>query len=92
MPRRQRFPQMAASCVTQKYDNFDVILLDAISNDKTFELAKSYEKDFHNFKAFQNEIRKPQIGNIYELTFLAKDNSILVSVDGDDWLKSKNIL
>lgn len=81
-----------ASCVTQRYDNFDVILLDAISTDKTFTLAKEYEKDFSNFKAFQNTIRKPQIGNIYELTFLAKNNSVLVSVDGDDWLKNKNVL
>jgi glycosyltransferase involved in cell wall biosynthesis len=80
------------SCLGQKYKNFEVILLDALSDDNTFKIAKKYEKDFKNFKAFQNEIRKPQIANILELTKLSKENSVCVSVDGDDWLKNSQVL
>lgn len=79
------------SCITQNYDNFEVILVDAISTDKTFEIAKEYET-CNYFKAYQNEIRVPQIANILWLTKTSKEGSIIVSVDGDDWLKNKDVL
>lgn len=81
-----------SSCVDQDYDNFEVILVDAISTDRTFEIAKEYEKNNSHFSAFQNEIRVPQIANMLFLTKKAKDGSIVVSVDGDDWLKHENVL
>ena len=28
------------SCLSQKYNNYEVILVDALSTDKTFEIAK----------------------------------------------------
>ena len=80
------------SCLTQKYDNFDVILVDAISTDKSFEIAKEYEKDFDNFKAYQNEVQLPQVANFLELTKLAKPGSIVVSIDSDDWLYNNKVL
>ena len=66
--------------------------MDALSNDKTFEIAKEYENVYSNLKIFQNKVRQPQIANIVELTKLAKPESILVSVDGDDWLPNNYIL
>lgn len=80
------------SCLNQKYDNFDVILVDAISDDATYIIAKSFEKDFTNFKAYQNDIRRPQIENILFLTKQSKDNTIMVSVDGDDYLNGNDVL
>jgi glycosyltransferase involved in cell wall biosynthesis len=80
------------SCVNQKYDNFDVILVDALSDDKTYEISKEYESTFKNFKSYQNNIRVPQIANILFLTNKSKDNSIIVTVDGDDYLKDLNVL
>jgi glycosyltransferase involved in cell wall biosynthesis len=80
------------SCVNQNYDNFDVILVDALSTDNTYNIAKSYEDKFENLKVYQNHIRVPQIANVLFLTKMAKDNSIMVSVDGDDWLKNNNVL
>lgn len=81
-----------SSCVTQEYDNFEVILVDAVSEDKTFEIAKEFAKNFKNIKIYQNEFRIPQVANFSFLTNQAKDNSIIVSVDGDDWLKNKKVL
>lgn len=80
------------SCLGQKYNNFEVILLDALSDDNTFKIAKEYEKNFSNFKAYQSIKRLPQIANILELTKISKNNSICVSIDGDDWLKSSQVL
>lgn len=80
------------TCVTQKYENYDVVLVDALSDDKTYEIAKRLEKEYSNLKIFQNEKRLPQIANFLWLTELSKPGSILVSVDGDDWLKNGKVL
>jgi len=81
-----------STCLTQKYDNYEVILVDAVSTDKTFEIAKKYEEIFENLKVYQNEVRIPQVANFLWLTELSKPNTIIVSVDGDDWLKNSKVL
>lgn len=80
------------TCITQKYDNFEVILVDAISTDKTFEIAKKYAEEFPKLKVYQNEIRIPQVANFLWLTELSRPGSIVVSIDGDDWLKNNKVL
>lgn len=80
------------TCLTQKYENFEVIVMDAISTDGTFELCKKYEKEFPNLRVYQNEVRLPQVANFVELTKLAKDGSIICSVDGDDWVHNSMVL
>jgi len=80
------------TCLTQKYNNFEVILVDAISTDKTFEIAKKYAEDYPNLKVYQNEVRIPQVANFLWLTELSKPGSIVVSIDGDDWFKNSKVL
>lgn len=80
------------TCLTQKYNNFEVILVDAISDDKTYEIAKKYSEEFSNLKIYQNEKRLPQVANFLWLTELSKPGSIVVSIDGDDWLKNNKVL
>ena len=80
------------TCLTQKYNNFEVILVDAISDDNTYEIAKKYSEEFSNLKIYQNEKRLPQVANFLWLTELSKPGSIVVSIDGDDWLKNNKVL
>ncbi len=80
------------SCVTQNYENYEVIMVDALSTDRTYEIAKELESRYENFKVFQNEVRVPQIANILFLTKQSKDKSIIVTVDGDDYLKNDQVL
>jgi glycosyltransferase involved in cell wall biosynthesis len=80
------------SCVNQNFKNFEVILMDANSDDNTFKIAKKYASKYPNLKVFQNIKRVPQIANILSLTELARPNAICVSVDGDDWLPHNNVL
>jgi glycosyltransferase involved in cell wall biosynthesis len=80
------------TCLTQKYNNFEVILVDAISDDKTYEICKKYSEEFSNLKIYQNEKRLPQVANFLWLTELSKPGSIVVSIDGDDWLKNNRVL
>lgn len=80
------------TCLLQNYDNFEVILVDALSDDKTYEICKDIESKSDKFKVYQNEVRIPQIANMVFLTKMAKENTIVVSVDGDDWLPDPNVL
>ena len=80
------------TCLTQKYDNYEVLLVDAVSDDNTFKIAKEYEKKFDKLKVYQHHTRLPQIWNIKWLTELSRPNSIIVSTDGDDWLKNSKVL
>ena len=80
------------SCLIQKYDNFDVVLVDAHSDDKSFEIAKEYAAVLPNFKAYQNETRLPAVANLMFLAKMSAPNSIIVMVDGDDFLKGPNVL
>jgi len=80
------------TCLTQKYDNYEVILVDAVSTDKTYEIAKKYASEFENLKIYQNENRLPQVANFLWLNELSRAGSIVVSIDGDDWLKNSKVL
>ena len=80
--------------MNQDYDNFEVIVIDDISTDKTFDICSRIEKEFPGkLRAIRNENKIfSQVRNILELTLLSKENSIVVSVDGDDCLKSDQVL
>lgn len=80
------------TCLTQKYDNYEVILVDALSDDSTFKIAEKYANEFKKLKIYQNNVRLPQIANFLWLTELSTPSSIIVSVDGDDWLKHNRVL
>lgn len=80
------------TCLTQKYNNYEVVLVDAVSDDKTFEIAKDYEKEFKNLRLYQNKIRLPQVANFLWLAELSKPKTICVSIDSDDWLKNSKVL
>ena len=80
------------TCLTQRYDNYEVILVDALSDDKTYEIAQKYATEFKRLKVFQNTKRLPQIANFFWLRELSTIDSIMVSVDGDDCLRGCNVL
>lgn len=81
-----------SSALNQKYDNFDVIFIDAKSSDRTYDIALSYTEKYSNLKVIRNEKRKYPIENIKVGTLEAKDNSICINLDGDDWLKDDQVL
>lgn len=82
------------SCIEQDYSNFEVILIDDISNDGTYEISERIASENPNsIKVIQNKEKiYSQLRNISNLTKLSKDGSIVISVDGDDFLKDPNVL
>lgn len=82
------------SCLEQDYADFEVIVIDDISTDRTFEICQRIQTQFlDRLKAIQNKGKIfSQVRNILELTKISREGSIVVSVDGDDCLKHNQVL
>jgi glycosyltransferase involved in cell wall biosynthesis len=82
------------SCLNQDYENFEVIVIDDISTDRTFEICQKLQREFPDrLKTIQNEGKIfSQVRNILELTRISREGSIVISADGDDCLKHNQVL
>lgn len=80
------------SALRQDYDNFDVIAMDAQTTDGTYEYLKEKEEEYENLTVVRNKIRQYQPQNIYEGSRMAKDGSIVITLDFDDCLLHKDVL
>ena len=80
------------SAISQDYQNYSIIFLDAQSTDDTFQKAKKYEDKFEDIKILRNDKRKYQGENIRIGTEMSRPNSIIVTLDGDDWLPHEKVL
>ena len=81
------------SALNQNYDesNFDIICMDAETNDGTYEILKEYEAKNSNVTIVRNNPRQYQVQNIKDAVDMAKDDSIIVSLDFDDWLNGPEV-
>jgi glycosyltransferase involved in cell wall biosynthesis len=53
---RERLVKRAIeSAISQTYKNIEIVTVDNLSTDKTYEILKEYEKNFPNIKAYQNK-------------------------------------
>ena len=80
------------SAFKQDYPDFEVIFIDACSNDGTYEKAKEHEKIHENLRVIKNESRKYQGENIRIGTEMSLKKSIVITLDGDDWFPHENVL
>ena len=78
------------SVVTQQYQNYDVLYIDDNSTDKTCEKALTYQRK--NVKIIKNSFNKGKMSNMYEYVTPLRDDTIVVILDGDDWLHDENVL
>lgn len=78
----------------QDYKNFECVIIDDVSTDNSVEIIKKIIKDDERFKLIINKDKKYALKNIYESILLTKpkDEDIIVTLDGDDWLASKDVL
>lgn len=82
------------SLKSQNFKDFKCILIDDISNDSSFEIAKQSISDDPRFTLIKNEEKKFALRNIYEGIQLLnpEPDDIIVTIDGDDWLASPDSL
>lgn len=83
------------SVFLQKYRNFRVIYVDDASTDDTYELVKEYiENSWFKSKVtlIRNETNQGAMSNLYKMIHSCKDDEIIVTLDGDDWLPHAKVL
>tara|TARA_R100000008_G_C3587283_1_gene173502 strand:+ start:5739 stop:6500 length:762 start_codon:yes stop_codon:yes gene_type:complete len=78
----------------QDYANFECILVDDMSTDKSVEILEKEISDDDRFKLIKNTEKKYVIENMYAAFELCKPDKedIVVVLDGDDWFSRRNIL
>ena len=83
------------SVMNQEFKNFEMYLVDDMSNDNTIDIIKNKIKDDERFKLIINTEKKYKLKNIDDLLMdesLFDDEDIIVELDGDDWLENTNVL
>ena len=79
--------------VIKDYHNFDVVYVDDCSTDNTLALASGIlESSKKKFSIVSNKTNKKALYNLYNNISSAKDNSIIVTLDGDDFLPNNGVL
>ncbi len=81
------------SAINQDYLNYDVIYVDDASTDDTFFKAKQVlESSSKKFKLVKNNINVRALCNLYTHIKSCDDDTIIITLDGDDNLAGKNVL
>tara|TARA_R100000908_G_scaffold3847_1_gene1856 strand:+ start:3041 stop:3790 length:750 start_codon:yes stop_codon:yes gene_type:complete len=78
----------------QNYDNYECILVDDISTDKTSEVIKAAIAGDDRFKLVTNTEKSYALKNIHDTIqeLNPDDQDIILTLDGDDWLASRHVL
>ena len=82
------------SIKAQSYKNFQCILMNDLSTDNSYDIAKKEIADDSRFKLINVEKRAYALKNIYDAINISepKKEDVIVTVDGDDWLASRETL
>ncbi len=84
------------SAISQEYDNYDIIFVDDASTDKTGQIAgnlvEKWDSTKGSFELTHNSNNLKALENLYNSVYEAKPNTIIVALDGDDWLQNKLVL
>lgn len=86
------------SVINQDYDNFDVRFINDASLDKTGKIADKLFKKFREADTSgklvitHNTENVKALSNLYSAVDCSKPGSIIVALDGDDWLANRYVL
>ncbi len=81
------------SAIEQDYDNYDIVYIDDCSTDKTAEKAQDIlSKSSKKFKLISNKKNVRALKNLYDHITTAREDSVIVTLDGDDFLADTSVL
>ncbi len=83
------------SVFSQQYTNYSVIYIDDSSLDDTHERAVDIVKKYgqqNRVHIIHNRCRVGALANLYNAIHACHDDTIIVHLDGDDWLPHNNVL
>lgn len=81
------------SVTMQEYDNYRYLLVDDLSDDGTYEMAKELESQNDKVTVLRADQKKYSLRNIYDGIHAhnPEPDDIIVTLDGDDWLSNKRV-
>lgn len=82
------------SVMQQTYQNYNCVIIDDLSTDKSVDIVKNLIKNDDRFTLIINKDKKYALQNIVEGIKICKcsEEDIILTLDGDDWLSNKNVL
>jgi len=82
------------SVKAQNYENYQCIVVDDCSSDKSVEITKKEIDENSKFMFLENKERKLALRNIYEAIEVSNptDEDIIITLDGDDLFARKDVL
>ena len=83
------------SALGQNYDNYDVVYINDCSTDNTAGVVNQIIEDTETsaeVKIVNNDINRKALYNLYHQIKLSKKGTIIVTLDGDDWLPNAEVL
>tara|TARA_Y100000593_G_C4309444_1_gene337589 strand:- start:1610 stop:2317 length:708 start_codon:yes stop_codon:yes gene_type:complete len=85
-------PDLIESIKEQRNENWEHILIDDMSTDESFELAKKLTSDDNRFTVIKNKQKKWALKNVVEVARKYQNDSeiIIANIDGDDALCNEN--
>ena len=81
-----------SSVLNQTYTNYEVLYINDASTDNTYNLVKSIVGNNNKFTIINNTENKGAMFNYFEHLDKIDSNSIVVHLDGDDWLYDEFVL
>ena len=85
--------QSIESVCRQSYGNWKLIVADDCSSDKTIEQIMKFHNSGFSIEALKNKARKgPLLNQYFVLKNYTEPDSVIIHLDGDDWLADKDVL
>jgi hypothetical protein len=84
-----------SSVLSQNYEHFHVIYTDDCSPDDTGNLVEAYlaQNDFDKkVTLIKNTVRRGALHNLYNMISSCENDTIIVTLDGDDWFPDNEVL
>ena len=80
------------SVIQQKYENYEIVYVDDCSNDNTYNIANDIlSKSEKKHKIVKNKVNMKALYNLYTQIHDADDDTIIVTLDGDDAFAGVNV-
>jgi glycosyltransferase involved in cell wall biosynthesis len=81
--------QAIENIISQSFTDWELLIMDDCSTDKTYEIAKSFESRNHKIKVLQSSYNRGMVQNTNELISLAQGEYIAVINSDDNWRADK---
>ncbi len=81
------------SAVRQDYPNFEIVLVDPCSTDRTFSIAQALAAKYPVLRPIRPNRRTYQVETYVDaIRELERDDTVIVLLDGDDWFRHDDVL